>query len=103
MLELFGDRAMAFGREVTKIHEEFIRGRLSDAIAALARKEPRGEITLVVAGAAGETAPPEAAIKSEIQGLLQKGLRVKEIAEILGEKFSYPKKEIYRMVLEEQK
>lgn len=103
MLELFGDREMAFGREVTKIHEEFVRGRISEAIAAVERKEPRGEITLVVGGSAGETAPLEDAIKSEIKGLLQKGLRVKEIAEILGEKFAYPKKEIYRMVLEKEK
>jgi len=42
-------------------------------------------------------------IKSEIEGLLQKGLRVKEIAEILGEKFAYPKKDIYRMVLEKDR
>jgi 16S rRNA (cytidine1402-2'-O)-methyltransferase len=103
MLELFGDREMAFGREVTKIHEEFVRGRISEAIAAVERKEPRGEITLAVGGSAGETAPLEDAIKSEIKGLLQKGLRVKEIAEILGEKFAYPKKEIYRMVLENEK
>jgi len=53
MLELFGDREMAFGREVTKIHEEFVRGRISEAIAAVERKEPRGEITLVVGGSVG--------------------------------------------------
>lgn len=103
MLELFGDREMAFGREVTKIHEEFVRGRISQAIAAVERKQPRGELTLVVAGSAGERIPQEDLIKAEIEELLQKGLRVKEIAEILGEKFSYPKKDIYRMVLEKEK
>lgn len=103
MLELLGDRAAVVGREVTKLHEEFIRGRLSDALATVGAKEPRGEITLVVAGFAGEKRPAETTLKDEIGALLSQGLRVKEIAEILGEKFDYPKKDIYRMVLERGK
>jgi 16S rRNA (cytidine1402-2'-O)-methyltransferase len=103
MLEVFGDREAVLGREVTKVHEEFMRGRLSETLAALEIKEPRGEITLVVGGFAGEKRPAETTLKSEIDALLKKGLRVKEIAEILGEKFAYPKKDIYRMTLERRK
>ncbi len=103
ILEIFGDREAVFGREVTKAYEEFVRGRVSDALAAIERKEPRGEITLAVAGFAGEASSIDAKIEDEIANLLGKGLRVKEIAEILGEKFGYPKKDIYRMVLEKQK
>jgi len=103
MLELFGDRKAVVGREVTKLHEEFVRGPLSEALAALEQKEPRGEITLVVGGFAGEKRPAETTLQNEIDLLLKKGLRVKEIAEILGEKFDYPKKDIYRMVLERGK
>jgi 16S rRNA (cytidine1402-2'-O)-methyltransferase len=99
MLELFGDRELVLGREVTKLYEEFLRGRISEAMAAIDRKEPRGEITLVVGGSEGEKGPLEDAIRTEIQGLLRKGLRVKEIAEVLGEKFSYPKRDIYRLAL----
>ena len=103
MLEIFGDRAAAIGRELTKLHEEFVRGRLSEALAALEEKEPRGEITLAVAGSAGEKRPAQTALEDEIAALLEKGLRIKEIAEVLGEKFDYPKKEIYRMALERRK
>lgn len=103
MLELFGDRDAVLGREVTKIYEEFVRGSLSAARAAVDRKEPRGEITLAVAGSAGENIPLESLIRAEIEALVKKGLRVKEVAEILGEKFGYPKKDIYRMVLEKEK
>ncbi len=103
MLEIFGDREAVFGREVTKAYEEFVRGSLSEALAAVARKEPRGEITLAVAGFAGEAPAMDAEIDSEIANLLDRGLRVKEIAEILGEKFGHPKKDIYRMVLQRQK
>ena len=99
MLELFGDREAVLGREVTKLYEEFMRGRISDAIASIDRKELRGEITLVVGGSGGEKSPLEDVIRTEIKGLLQKGFRVKEIAEVLGEKFSYPKRDIYRLAL----
>jgi 16S rRNA (cytidine1402-2'-O)-methyltransferase len=102
MLEILGDREAVFGREVTKAYEEFVRGSLREAIAAVDRKEPRGEITLAIAGFAGETSSFDAKIENEIANLLKQGLRVKEIAEILGEKFGYPKKDIYRMVLEKQ-
>ncbi|HEY6197393.1 MAG TPA: 16S rRNA (cytidine(1402)-2'-O)-methyltransferase, partial [Candidatus Binatia bacterium] len=103
MLEILGDREAVFGREVTKAYEEFVRGSLREAIASVERKEPRGEITLAVAGFAGETSSIDAKIEDEVANLLKRGLRVKEIAEILGEKFDYPKKDIYRMVLEKQK
>jgi 16S rRNA (cytidine1402-2'-O)-methyltransferase len=49
MLEVFGDRVVAVGRELTKAHEDLVVGPIS---AYLARdQEPRGEYTLVVSGA----------------------------------------------------
>lgn len=46
--DILGNRHAAVARELTKIHEEFLRGTLEDLIAAFSEKEPRGEITLVV-------------------------------------------------------
>ena len=99
LLDILGDRELVLGREITKVYEEFIRGRLSEVIAQAEHRELRGEITLVVTGVEQEPAPGEDRIKTEIQRLQRKGLRVKEIAEILGERFSYPKREIYRLAL----
>lgn len=101
LLEILGDRELVLGREITKVYEEFIRGRLSEVIVRVGHKEPRGEMTLVVTGVEQESAPGEDRIKTEIQRLQRKGLRVKEIAEILGEKFSCSKREVYRLALEE--
>ena len=100
LLEVLGDRELVLGREVTKVYEEFIRGRISEVSAAVGRGEPRGEITMVIGGYGGDGGPGEELLRVEIEKLKKKGLRVKEIAEILGEKFSYPKKEIYRLALE---
>jgi 16S rRNA (cytidine1402-2'-O)-methyltransferase len=100
LLEILGDREAVMGREITKIHEEFVRGRLSEIRARVESKEPRGEITLAVWGSEREPAPAQDLIAAEIEQLRKKGLRVKEIADLLGEKFSCSKREIYRLALD---
>jgi 16S rRNA (cytidine1402-2'-O)-methyltransferase len=46
--EILGDRPACIAREVTKLHEEFLRGKLSQLAESLAQRPARGEITLVV-------------------------------------------------------
>lgn len=63
-LELLGNRPSVVARELTKIHEEFLRGHLADLLDSVRKKAPRGEITLIVAPAdglpqAGEQSPEE--------------------------------------------
>ncbi len=43
-----GDRKAAIGREMTKVNEEFLRGRLSELIAIFAERKPKGEFVLLV-------------------------------------------------------
>ena len=52
--EILGDRPACLAREVTKVHEEFRRGRLSELAAWVAEHPPRGEMTLLIG-------PPDAA------------------------------------------
>jgi 16S rRNA (cytidine1402-2'-O)-methyltransferase len=47
-LEVLGDRRAVLARELTKIHEEFIRELLSDLLEAVAERRPKGEIVLLV-------------------------------------------------------
>jgi 16S rRNA (cytidine1402-2'-O)-methyltransferase len=101
--ELLGNRQAVLAREVSKIHEEFLRGPISKLIQALGGGEVRGEVTLIISGSAGESRVDENALKTEIRELKSRGLRVKEIAEVLGEKFGYPKKDIYRLALQGEK
>ncbi|MBK5257890.1 MAG: 16S rRNA (cytidine(1402)-2'-O)-methyltransferase [Vicinamibacteria bacterium] len=64
MLAVLGDRDAFLCREVTKLHEELKRGRLSELMNDLgARAEVRGEIVLVVAGA--KAAPPKSGTMEE--------------------------------------
>ena len=101
--ELLGNREAVLAREVSKIHEEFLRGPASELVRALGSDAIRGEVTLIISGSSGLPGVSEDRLKAEILELKGKGLRVKEIAEVLGEKFGYPKKDIYRLALHEAK
>jgi 16S rRNA (cytidine1402-2'-O)-methyltransferase len=101
--ELLGNREAVLAREVSKIHEEFLRGPVSELVRALGSGDIRGEVTLIISGSSGLPGVSEDRLKAEILELKGKGLRVKEIAEVLGEKFGYPKKEIYRLALHGEK
>jgi len=103
LLEVLGEREMVLGREMTKLHEEFIRGSVSELAAQAKVKEWRGEMTLVVRGAVGDGVSKrdrDRVLRTEIKMLRKEGMRVKEIAELLGVRFSLSKREVYRMVLE---
>ncbi|MGH9715880.1 MAG: 16S rRNA (cytidine(1402)-2'-O)-methyltransferase [Candidatus Acidiferrales bacterium] len=53
-LEILGNRPAVIAREVTKAFEEFQRGHIEDLVAAVRKKAPRGEITLLIGTADGQ-------------------------------------------------
>ena len=101
--EILGDREMTLAREVTKVHEEFLRGPVSQILQQIAERQIKGEVTLVVRGWDQQTAVSLEEVKQKAHELLAQGMRVKEIAEVLGEKYGYAKKEIYRIAVEQKK
>lgn len=50
LYDAWGDRPAAIARELTKVHEEFLRGSLSALITEVSRRPRRGEVTLLVGG-----------------------------------------------------
>ena len=54
MQEVFGDRQACLAREISKKFEQFVRGRISDILAQFEGRNVKGEVVLVVAGAAQE-------------------------------------------------
>jgi 16S rRNA (cytidine1402-2'-O)-methyltransferase len=97
-----GERPAVLAREMTKLHEEFIRGSVSDILQTIKiRPEIKGECTLLVAGRQqGETAGP-ANVKAEIKTALYKQKSsLAEIARMIAHKHGLPKNEVYTMALE---
>ena len=100
MRAILGDREIVLAREVSKVHEEFLRGSIGELIRQIGDGEIRGELTLVIKGSAGENEVSEDRLKAEIRKLRGRGMRVKEIAEIMGERYAMAKRELYRLALE---
>ncbi len=98
--QILGARQIAVAREVSKVHEEFVRGTVAEVIGQLADREVKGEITIVVHGSAGEAQISEQQLRAEIGRLTSAGTGVKEIAELLGERYGLSKREVYRLALE---
>ena len=50
MIEVLGDRKAVFAREITKLYEEILRGKLTEILEILENRKIKGEITLLVEG-----------------------------------------------------
>lgn len=97
------DQSLVLCRELTKLHEEILRGTVADVIARFASDEPRGEITIVLPagpGAEAASGPDEEAIRSAAACLLKLGVGTKDAASILAELTGRARKEMYALVLE---
>lgn len=92
-----GQRPAALCRELTKLHEQVLRGSLAQLAATADAQPPRGELTLVVAGAP----PPEVAVPDEqgladrVQELVADGVRGKDAAGDVAVAFGLSKRDVY--------
>ena len=94
------DRHLAIGRELTKLHEEFWRGSIAEAIAYYTDKVPQGEFTLVVAGAT-PTLPTlsETAIVEELQALMERGISRSQASRQLAHRTAHSRRKLYEIAL----
>ena len=99
ILQYMGDREIVVARELTKLHEEFLRGAVSDVLERLAEREVKGEITILIHGSTGEPEISEDQLRDEIGRLIDDGGGVKEISETLGGRHGLSKRDVYRLAL----
>ncbi len=94
-----GDRAAAVCRELTKTHEEVVRGGLAE-LAAWAADGVRGEVTLVVSGRTGPAVVPSG--PAEVAALVADeeaaGVPRKEAIRTVAQRTGLPKREVYDAV-----
>lgn len=96
--EIFGDRQIVIGRELTKMYEELRRGSVSQIRQLLQNRELKGEIALLVAGWDGTQRPEETmSLAEEIRLLEKEGLSLKEIAQTVSERRGIAKREVYAL------
>ena len=110
MLEIWGDRKVVIARELTKMYEEIIRGKLSQVLTEISTKEIKGEITLIVQGGIKKKEndsidflKDECIMQEYLKKLKNQGYSNKDIIKIAQEKINIPKNLIYKKLLEMKK
>jgi 16S rRNA (cytidine1402-2'-O)-methyltransferase len=110
--EVLGDRPACVARELTKIHEEFLRFSLSQLRALGAERSWRGEITLLVAGcdrASHNDSETVAAVENQIRARLadpdfSKDRSNRDLVDLLQAEFPRLKRrQVYDLVLKKRK
>jgi 16S rRNA (cytidine1402-2'-O)-methyltransferase len=97
--QAFGDRRACVARELTKMHEEFARGLLSELAERFA-EGARGECTLVVEGTSqAEAVLSESELDAAIRARIAEGQSPRQISDQLAEPSGLPKREIYARVV----
>lgn len=98
MLEVWGERQAVLCREMTKIHEEFLSGSLSE-LAAQAKIQNRGEYTLVVEGVLTEHKKPEnqESIPAALNRLQKEGLTLNQAVAQVARHQGIPRARIYAL------
>ena len=102
MFDILGDREISIGREMTKIHEEFIRGKISEVMEKI---EPKGEMVIIVEGA--EKSESDIARDSRNEMTLEEhyayyerqGFEKKEIIKMIAKDRGVNKNEIYKQFI----
>lgn len=97
IITVMGDRYGVLSREMTKLHEEFIRGFLSEILSSLnARAAIKGECTLLLTGCEENKEVSINTVRTEIsEALEKKQSKLSELSKIIAQKYGLPKNKVY--------
>jgi 16S rRNA (cytidine1402-2'-O)-methyltransferase len=101
LAEVDAARRVAVVRELTKVHEEVWRGTLGEAAEAFGARQVRGEVVVVIAGAAPAGPPSDEAVDDAVRERLRRGQGEgpRQIALVVSEELGVPRRKVYEAVL----
>jgi 16S rRNA (cytidine1402-2'-O)-methyltransferase len=100
VLVAFGDRQIVVARELTKLHEEVVRGSVSEVLSRLGDTELKGEVVVVLHGA-DEAVHDLPACIQEARELLAQGLKKRDAARAVADRHGVSANDIYAGLLAE--
>jgi 16S rRNA (cytidine1402-2'-O)-methyltransferase len=96
--ETLGQRPVVVARELTKLHEEFLRGTAAEVRATLAaRASVKGEITLLI-GRADAPPPDDTPLEEAVAECMRQGMSRMDAIKTVARQRGLPKREVYRQV-----
>jgi len=98
--EAIGNRYVVVARELTKIHEEFIRGSVREVADKLMKGDIKGEVTLLVEG--GDARPVSLELDEAVSEMRSAGLSASKTASILADLTGEPRRKIYDIAKEKK-
>lgn len=99
MAEILGDRQASLSRELTKLHEETLRGTLASLAGVYAGRDPQGEVTLAVAGQTeAPVVPSGQALREAAERLRPEGLSRRDLAARLAREWHVSRREAYAAI-----
>jgi 16S rRNA (cytidine1402-2'-O)-methyltransferase len=104
--DVMGDPPVVVAREVTKVHEEFLRGTASEVLGRLKKKPVKGEVTVLAAPqlATPPVAVPGSSIRAEVgQVMTAEGLDERTALKAVARKRGISRSEAYRQLQGEKK
>jgi 16S rRNA (cytidine1402-2'-O)-methyltransferase len=101
MAEILGDGPVVLAREITKIHEEFLRGSAESIREQVAQRASiKGEITLVIGRSEKTTGPVSDPLAEVLRLEAEQGLDRMEAVKAVAKQLGVPKREVYRLAAE---
>ena len=97
---VMGDRQVVLGREITKMHEQFIRGTAEEVARDLEQGQVKGEVTILIDG--GTPKRRHVDLVPAIKRLREEGMSASKTAAVLAQLTGEDRKTIYNMVTEEK-
>jgi len=98
---IFGERKAALIKEITKFHEDVVRGSITEIIEEVQKTTIAGEYVIIVEGWSGMNKSITEDVLSELHTCMRKGLGRKEAVKRIAETFGLSKKELYKKSLDE--
>lgn len=99
MLTVFGNRQVVLCRELTKIHEEYLRGSIEELLDYIEEHPVKGECCLLVEGNTGSEEPQtqiEGSLKEQVEQLIALGEKTNAAIKAVAVKNGLKKQEVYR-------
>lgn len=100
MLAVYGDRQIVLVRELTKLYEEYQRGRLTEILAYIAENPPKGECLLIVSGyekQENEQQLSEINLKDLVEELVGEGMRPNQAIKKVAKDNNFNRQELYQL------